>query len=172
MSSVEVTIAAAHERLAFENLMQLYTHDFSTQWYDRPTGEVDDEGRFPAYPLDAYWREADHVPLLLRSNSRIIGFALLNRVPHTDRPIDRNMAEFFVLRKHRRTGAGTAAAQAILSRYPGIWEAAIARRNVTGLAFWRKAIGEHPLARHIEEIDLATQVWNGPVLRFRIHPAG
>ena len=168
MSPVEVVVASPKERIVFENLMQLYTHDFSEHWYDRPIGEVDHEGRFPAYALDPYWRDQDHVPLLLRTGSQIIGFALLNRVTHTDRPVDRNMAEFFVLRKHRRSGAGTTAAQAIFTRYPGMWEAAIARRNVTGLSFWRRAIGEHPLAQHIAEIDLATPVWNGPVLRFRI----
>ena len=92
MSTVEVVVAKLAERIVFENLMQLYTHDFSEQWYDRPTGEVDEQGRFPPYALDAYWREPDHVPLLLRSNSRIVGFALLNRVTHTDRPLDRNMA--------------------------------------------------------------------------------
>jgi hypothetical protein len=92
MANVEVVIAAREQRPVFENLMQLYTHDFSEQWYDRPTGEVDEQGRFPAYPLDAYWREPDHVPLLLRANSRIIGFALLNRLTHTNRPLDRNMA--------------------------------------------------------------------------------
>src|SRR6185369_645871 len=129
MSVVEVVVASPNERVVFENLMQLYTHDFSEQWYDRPTGEVDEQGRFPAYPLDPYWRQPDHIPLLLRQNSKIIGFALLNRLTHTDRPLDRNMAEFFVLRKHRRSGAGTQAAQAIFSRYPGMWEAAIARRN-------------------------------------------
>ena len=168
MSVVEVVVAGPNERVVFENLMQLYTHDFSEQWYDRPTGEVDEQGRFPAYPLDPYWRQPDHIPLLLRQNSKIIGFALLNRLTHTDRPLDRNMAEFFVLRKHRRSGAGTQAAQAIFSRYPGMWEAAIARRNVTGLSFWRRAIGEHPLSQHIEEVDVSTAGWNGPVLRFRI----
>jgi predicted acetyltransferase len=168
MTAVEVAIASRNERIVFENLMQLYTHDFSEYWYDRPTGEVDSEGRFPPYQLDPYWRDEGHLPLLLRAGSNIVGFALLNRLTHTDRPLDHNMAEFFVLRKHRRTGAGTAAAQAIFSRYPGMWEAAIARRNVSALAFWRRAIGEHPLAQHIEEIDLATPAWNGPVLRFRI----
>ncbi len=166
--SVEVAVATASQRPAFENLMQLYTHDFSEHWYDRPIGEVDQQGRFPPYALDPYWRDEGHVPLLLRLNSHIVGFALLNRLTHTDRQLDRNMAEFFVLRKHRRSGAGTAAAQAIFTRYPGMWEAAIARRNVSGLAFWRRAIGEHPLAQHIEEIDLNTPAWNGPVLRFRI----
>lgn len=168
MVRVEVVVAAPHQRIVFENLMQLYTHDFSEHWYDRPTGEVDEHGRFPDYPLDAYWREKEHIPLLLRADSHIIGFALLNRLTHTNRPVDRNMAEFFVLRKHRRTGAGTAAAQAIFSRYPGMWEAAIARRNVAALSFWRRAIGEHPLSQQIEEIDIATPDWNGPVLRFRI----
>ena len=110
MSTVEVVVAKPAERIVFENLMQLYTHDFSEQWYDRPIGEVDEQGRFPPYALDPYWRQPDHIPLLLRANSRIVGFALLNRVTHTDRPLDRNMAEFFVLRKHRRSGAGTAAA--------------------------------------------------------------
>jgi hypothetical protein len=52
-----------------------------------------------------------------------------------------------------------------------MWEAAIARRNVAATAFWRRAIGEHPLSQHIEEIDLATPAWNGPVLRFRIRAA-
>jgi predicted acetyltransferase len=168
MSSVEVVVAAAQQRVVIENLMQLYTHDFSEHWYDRPTGEVDENGRFPDYPLDPYWGEKEHIPLLLRADSRVIGFALLNRVTHTDRVVDRNMAEFFVLRKHRRTGAGTAAAQAIFSRYPGMWEAAIARRNVAALAFWSRAIREHPFSQQIEEIDVATPNWNGPVLRFRI----
>jgi len=172
MSTIEVTVAGRHERVVFENLMQLYTHDFSEQWYDRPTGEVDHEGRFPAYPLDPYWHEPDHIPLLLRSNAHIIGFALLNRLTHTNRPVDRNMKLAGGAASTIPRSAGTAAAQAIFSRYPGMWEAAIARRNVTGVAFWRKAIGEHPLAQHIEEIDLNSAVWNGPVLRFRIRGTG
>jgi predicted acetyltransferase len=108
------------------------------------------------------------VPLLLHVDSHIVGFALLNHHNHTDRPLDHNMAEFFILRKHRRGGLGTAAAQAIFTRYPGVWEAAVARRNLGGLAFWHKAIGEHPLVQEVEEIDIATAAWNGPVMRFRI----
>jgi predicted acetyltransferase len=52
-----------------------------------------------------------------------------------------------------------------------MWEAAIARRNVAALAFWRRAIGEHPLSQQIEEIDVSRPDWNGPVLRFRIRAA-
>ena len=81
------------------------------------------------------------------------------------------MAEFFVVRAHRRGGAGTNAARAIFSRYPGTWEAAVSRRNVGALPFWRHAIKGHPNVSEIEELDLNTADWNGPIIRFRIGAA-
>ena len=172
MREVSVARAAPHERRALENLMQLYIHDFSERWVDRPEGELRDDGRFPDYPLDAYWREANHVPLLVRRSGRLVGFALLNDSSHTDRAVDRNMAEFFIVRKHRRSGVGTAAAHTIFSRYPGQWEAAVARTNTAALSFWRGAVKQHPASEGIEECDIARSAWNGPVLRFRIRESG
>lgn len=169
MSEVELAIAAPHEREALANLMQLYVHDFSEQWWDRPEGELQDDGRFEPYPfLDDYWREADRTPLLIRYRGRLAGFALVNGVSHSGLPLDRNVAEFFVVRKHRRAGVGQAAAQAIFSRWPGVWEAAVARRNTGALTFWRKAVRGHPQARDIQELDFETAAWTGPILRFRI----
>ena len=172
MPGVEVTVARPEDRDALANMMQLYVHDFSEQWAGTSRGDLQDDGRFPAYPhWDAYWREADRVPLLLRLDGPLIGFALLNGVAHSGLPVDRNMAEFFIARKYRRSGVGTAAAQKIFSRYPGLWEAAVARRNTGALAFWRNAIGRHPFAKDVEETDLSTSAWNGPVIRFRIRPS-
>jgi predicted acetyltransferase len=168
MDGLEVTIAAADERLIIERMMQFYTHDFSEQWWDRPDGELQDDGLFSAYPLDPYWRDADHIPLLIRRDGKLAGFALLNAASHSGRAVDRNMAEFFVVRKHRRGGVGMAVARTIFSRYPGVWEAAVARRNVGALAFWRRAAKDHPWAETFEEFDVATEAWNGPILRFRI----
>ena len=127
MSDIEVMAARAEERDALANMMQLYTHDFSEQWSTTPRGDLQDDGRFPAYPLDAYWREADHVPLLFRLGGSLMGFALLNGLSHSGRPVERNMAEFFITRKYRRCGLGSAAAQKIFSCYPGLWEIAVAQ---------------------------------------------
>ena len=80
------------------------------------------------------------------------------------------MAEFFIVRKHRRSGVGRAAAQTIFSRYAGLWEVAVARRNVPAQAFWRGAIGSHPAVRDVEEFDQATAEWEVPIMRFRIAP--
>jgi predicted acetyltransferase len=166
--NVQVVTAEPHDRAVLANLMQLYVHDFSEHWAGRSEGELGENGRFPDYPLDPYWSDPTHVPLLIRIDAKLTGFALLNNASHTGRPVERNMAEFFIVRKHRRGGIGTLAAHLIFSRYPGQWESAIARRNAAALAFWRNAIRRHPLATEIDELDIASPAWNGPVIRFRV----
>jgi predicted acetyltransferase len=181
MAEVEVMVAEPHERGTLANLMQLYVHDFSEHWAGQGDGgladnaafaELGDDGRFSDYPLEPYWLDEGHVPLLLRVGGRLAGFALLDRRSHGVGEVDRNVAEFFVARFHRRGGVGTAAARAIFSRYPGRWEAAIARRNVGALAFWRRAVSGHPQVRGLEEVDVSGAAWNGPVLCFRIGEGG
>jgi predicted acetyltransferase len=165
---IEVGLARLEERAALDRLIQLYIHDFSELWSGTPRGELRDDGSFWMYPLEPYWEEPTRVPLLIRRGGHLAGFALLNVVTHSGRPADRNMAEFFVVRKHRRSGVGRAVAQEIFSRYPGLWEVAVVRPNVHALTFWRGTIGSHPAAREIEETEVASEAWNGPIIRFTI----
>jgi predicted acetyltransferase len=168
MPTVDVTPAGPDQRAALENLTQLYIHDFSEFWRGTADGELGPDGRFSPYALDAYWRDEDRVPLVISVDGGLAGFALLNRVSHSGRAVDRNMAEFFVARKHRRGGVGTRAARLIFSRYPGRWETAVARKNLAALAFWRRVIEDHPSVSGVERLDLTSAQWNGPVFRFRI----
>ena len=169
MAEIEVTPAPLGARTAIANLFQLYVHDFSEQWAGSERGELNADGRFGEYPpLDSYWQDADHVPLLIRVDGILAGFALLDRHSYSGGSLDRNMAEFFVVRKHRRNGVGRRAVHAIFDRYPGQWEAAVARRNLAALAFWRAAVSSHARVETSEEIDSQTAEWNGPILRFRI----
>ena len=175
MSGLEISIASPAHKDALRNMMQLYVHDFSEHWAGRSQAEwagnerfalLGEDGRFLDYPLDDYWGAADHVPLLIRSGGHLAGFALLNKHAHSGLPVDRNMAEFFVARYHRRSGTGTRAAHEIFSRYPGVWETAVARRNIGAQGFWRNAAASHPRASGIEETDHQSAEWNGPILRF------
>lgn len=168
MAGFDIALAGIEEKGALENLFQLYVHDFSEFWAGKPQGELNDDGRFGPYPMDACWAEPDNIPLLLRVDGRLAGFALINRTSHSGGELDRNMAEFFVVRKHRRSGLGMYAAQVIFSRYPGRWEAAVARANTPALAFWRRAVTTHPDLIEADEVDVSDDHWNGPVLRFRI----
>jgi predicted acetyltransferase len=166
---VSVQPASRRERVVIENLLQLYVHDFSELWAggDDTRGEVGADGRFAPYPLAAYWRDPRCVPLLIRFGDKIAGFMLMDAHSHSGAPVDRNVAEFFVLRKHRRSGIGAQAAQTVFARYPGIWEAAVVRRNAAALAFWRQTISGCAGHAGIEEIDSHGPDWDGPILRFR-----
>ena len=163
MPGITVTVARPEERPLLENLFQLYVHDFSEFWQGQDRGELEPDGRFEPYPLEDYWNGEDRVPLLLRREGHLAGFALINRHFHSGRTGDWSMAEFFIVRKHRRGGLGLAAARAIFALYPGRWEAAVVRANLPALAFWRKVANGCGAA---EEIDVRTDDWNGPILRF------
>lgn len=168
MVDVAIEVVQGQARRPIEALWQLYVHDFSELWAGQARAELEPDGRFHLGPLLAYWADPGCIAHLIRAGGHIAGFALVDRTTHSGRPLDRNMAEFFVVRKHRRSGVGRRAAHALFTAYPGQWEAAVARANTGALHFWRCAVGSHPGATHIEEVDMSDRRWNGPVLRFRI----
>jgi len=168
MIDVDVRRARADERPVFENLFQLYTHDFSEHWAGTSRGDVDEDGRFAPHPLDPYWTDPEHIPLLFRVSGRIAGFALLDRTSRANSSLDRNVAEFFILRKYRRAGIGTACAHTMLARFPGRWEIAVAACNKVALQFWRRGVETCPGLLDCSEIAEASSDWNGPVLRFEL----
>jgi predicted acetyltransferase len=170
--AVTIEAAGLDRQTTLANLMQLYIHDFSELWAGTPDGELQEDGTFGPYPeLDAYGMEPQRAAWLIRVDTSLAGFALVNTATHSGRPADWNMAEFFVARKHRRGGAGTAAAQAIFTSLPGLWEVAVARRNIGALAFWRRAITAAAGVGNVEETDHTTAVWNGPIIRFSLKEA-
>lgn len=168
MADVTLEVAAVERRSALENLFQLYTHDFSEFWAGREDGEVQEDGRFPQYiHLDSYWSEPDRTPLFIRVEGYLAGFALVNSVSHSGLPVDHAVAEFFVMRKHRRFGVGLAAAVKLLGHRPGQWEMAVARRNTRALPFWRRVAAE-VAGLAVEEVDRDNDLWNGPIVRCRV----
>jgi len=168
MPKVEVEVAGPEQRETIANLFQPYTHDFSGFWVGLPEGELGEDGRFQAYPyLDSYWTEADREPLLIRVDSKLAGFALINTFAHSGLPADFSMAEFFVARKYRRSGVGLAAAVGIIRARPGQWDIAVVRKNLAAQPFWRRVAAE-VAAGQVEEMDKNDDLWNGLILRFRI----
>ena len=105
----------------------------------------------PNYPwLDAYWTDSDRKAYLFDVDGHPAGFALVRL---TD-PIE--LAEFFILRKYRRTGVGTAAAREAIARHAGRWIVTQIPSNEPATAFWRHAIPvsfeEHRLPDgHVEQ---------------------
>jgi predicted acetyltransferase len=167
--TVRLTKAVREDARVIDNLLQLYTHDFSEFWAGTSRGEVNPDGRFEAYPLDDYWSRPAWSALLIWRNQALAGFSLINDKTHSGETADRNMGEFFILRKHRGQGVGRLAAELIFSSQKGSWEVAVARKNAQAYKFWRKTIHAAGKASDIREMDLHGEKWNGPVFRFAWH---
>jgi predicted acetyltransferase len=164
--SVSVSGAEHAQAPLIQNLMQLYTHDFSEFWRGTSRGDVNAQGLFDAYPLDEYWANANWAAMLIWCDRVLAGFCLVNDRTHSGLPAQRNMAEFFILRKHRGRGVGRLAAESIFSRQPGIWEVAVARKNAQAREFWRKTIQRSARCSQLQELDLQDERWNGAIFRF------
>ncbi len=144
---VELQAVAPGEKEVLRRLMQLYLHDFSEF-----TGEdVDARGEYAYRYFDHYFRleegESRHA-LFIRAGGRLAGFALVRQVGGQN-----SMAEFFVMRKYRRSGVGTAAAREVFARFPGEWKVAELAANVPAQAFWRKVIAGVSAGAYSEEVD-------------------
>lgn len=155
-------------RATLDNLFQLYVHDFSELWAGSARAELSEDGLFELDGgLASYWSEAGAEALLIRADGRVAGFALVDRRAHSGLALDHSVAEFFVVRKHRRAGVGLRAARALFASRPGLWEAAVAAKNVGAQQFWRTTI-ERAGARDIEVVEGDGERWTGPIFRFRI----
>jgi predicted acetyltransferase len=134
---VEVLPAAADQETILANLLELYAHDFS-EFHDLAIGE---DGRFGYEFLALYWSDPDRYPFLVKSDGHLAGLVLVKRGPAIfDSHVVWDMAEFFVLRGHRRRGIGTLMAHEIWRRFPGAWEVRVMQSNVAANHFWAHAV--------------------------------
>jgi predicted acetyltransferase len=155
-------LATKKDEVTLDNLVQLYAHDFS-EFVPLDVGE---DGRFEGLPLGPYWVDAWRHAFLFRVGETLAGFALVHarsKLTAEDGVFD--MAEFFVLRKFRRSGVGRAAAFALFDRFRGRWEVRQRVANQGATAFWRRVIGAYTHDR-FEDTPWSNDVWTGPVQRF------
>jgi predicted acetyltransferase len=143
-SSPEVllNIATLQDAPLLANLLQLYIYDLSEAF---PNVELGADGRYSYEKLPLYWSEPERrFPFLIRFEGRAVGFVLVTRgSPASDDPEVFDVAEFFVLRRYRRSGVGRGAAFLLWDRLPGRWIVRVSEGNPGGLRFWTGVIGEY-----------------------------
>jgi predicted acetyltransferase len=162
---METRIVAAEPsaREALRNLFQLYAYDFS----EVLPLEVAETGRFDVESaIDTCWADPSRFPFLFRAGVHIAGFAIVDHKSKLTGASDVwDMAEFFVLRRYRRAGIGTALAHRLFAAHPGEWEVRQRGTNRAATAFWRRAIAAYTGDRFREEL-FDDDRWRGPVQRF------
>jgi predicted acetyltransferase len=142
--TVELLRASVRDKAVLRRLLQLYHYDLS-EW----TGEdVDEHGEFPHRYLDHYWTDPDSHPFLIRLANECAGFALVR----TDGVND--MAEFFVMRKYRRTGIGREAARRVFAMFPGPWQVRQLHGNDAAIAFWRAVVPSDYEETTVDEVTI------------------
>jgi predicted acetyltransferase len=130
ISRVELEPVSYADKTVLRQLCEFYIYDYSEYmgW------DVDEHGTFGYRFIDHYWTDPDRHPLFIRVDGRLAGFALVRAGdPH-------DMAEFFVMRKYRRTGVGAEAARQVFASFAGAWQVRQIAENVAATAFWRATI--------------------------------
>jgi predicted acetyltransferase len=139
-AAVALELATAADAPLLANLLALYMHDLSEIFAVEP----DASGRFVYERLPLYTSEpGQRFAFVIRSAGRAVGFALVTRgSPASEDPEVLDVAEFFVLRRHRRSEIGKQAAFLLWNRLRGDWIVRVSEANRTGLPFWTRIIGE------------------------------
>src|SRR6266850_6458804 len=145
---VVLDVATPRDAGLLSNLLELYAHDLSETF----ALELGADGRFGYDTLPLYWSEPERrFPFLIRCGGRLVGFALVTRgSPASDDPDDFDVAEFFVVRRHRRSGVGRRAAFLLWNRFPVRWIIRVSEGNHGGLPFWASVIAEYTSGALVE----------------------
>ncbi|HEV7667498.1 MAG TPA: hypothetical protein VGS22_03160 [Thermoanaerobaculia bacterium] len=138
---VVLDLATPGDEAVLSNLLELYAHDLSETF----SLELRPDGRFGYEKLPLYWPEPERrFPFLIRLGRQLAGFALVTRAsPGSDDPEDFDVAEFFIVRRHRRSGVGRRAAFLLWDRFPVRWIVRVTEGNHRGQRFWESIIREY-----------------------------
>ncbi|MCZ6855185.1 MAG: GNAT family N-acetyltransferase [Gammaproteobacteria bacterium] len=120
------------------NLLALYLHDMA-EWFEFDSGE---DGTY-SYATEKFWSDRYDV-YFAYAGTIPIGFGLVGPAdPYIDDPGGKDFEEFFVVRRHRRSGIGRGLAAHIWDAHPGGWLIRVYQGNLPALPFWRGAIADY-----------------------------
>lgn len=149
-TQISLQLATRAQESTLANLLELYMHDMSEVFPLR----ISDEGKFGYAWLPTYWAEPDRrFPYLIRSESAgLLGFVLTTvGSPGSDDPNCLDVAEFFVLRRFRRSKVGTTAIQMLWDQRPGHWVVRVSEGNPEGSGFWPNVVAAYSGGKFTEK---------------------
>ena len=134
--SVTIEPVAEADRPLLWRFVQYYMHDLS-EFDSRGPGA---DGEFSYDYFDLYFppMAPGRQAFFVRAGGALAGFALLRRLENGRM----QMAEFFILRSHRRYGVGREAVAQLFALWPGPWDLTIHPNNLGAQRFWAGAIEE------------------------------
>ena len=159
---MEITLPKVEykEKSVLRNLMELYLHDFS----EYESLDVGEQGLYEYAWIDHYFTEPGRHAFFIRVDGCLAGFVLVRVGWFGFVENFHQIAEFFIMRKYRRKGVGSAVAVTVFDLFPGQWEVWEIDKNLPAQAFWRKVIGDYTSGQY-EELRRPEE-WEGPIQTF------
>ncbi|WP_447004169.1 GNAT family N-acetyltransferase [Saccharothrix isguenensis] len=158
---VALVAVAEADKPVLANLIQLYQHDFS-EIRELPLTR---HGTFGYSYLDHYFTERAREAYFIENGGEPAGFALARG--DVDADGSWNVAEFFVVRGHRRKGVAREAARLLFARHPGVWTLNFDHANDAAAAFWPSVAASIAVG----PVDAADVVGEVPCTRLRFRVA-
>ncbi|WP_341280824.1 GNAT family N-acetyltransferase [Paenibacillus sp. FSL H8-0537] len=138
--------------------MALFLHDLSEYADDI---KIDDTGMHRFDVLDLFFEKDGLTPFFIQADGELIGFILIQSGAYTNpEHADYVLNSFFMLKRYRGKGMGTAAALAFFEGYPGRYCCGQLKRNVPAIKFWKKVYA----ARKVEYYELEREEDGQPVV--------
>lgn len=159
MTHIEIRCAQAIDRLPIYRMLELYQYELSDIWDQ----ELDAHGEY-GYALDRFWDSKSCSAYVAKVGGHYAGFALVDTAVKVGSQ-GHWMDQFFVLKKYRRSGMGTALARHVFSVLPGAWEVGQMLNNHSARAFWQRVLAEYTDGQFAEH-KLAGGWWEGFVQCF------
>jgi len=116
--------------------------------------KLSESGHSEPDQLSRWFSDLAAIPLLILQSSAPVGFAMVTRA--TGAGVQElkcyRIAEFFIVRSHRRLGIGARAVELILDRFAGRWEILEYLRNPAAVKFWRRVVSSYTGGRFEERV--------------------
>ncbi|MCR8845878.1 GNAT family N-acetyltransferase [Paenibacillus sp. SC116] len=159
---IELVEVQEEEKSILRQLLELYEYDFS-EFNDR---DVNKFGLYGYTYFDHYWTEDDRNAYFIKVNGHFAGFVMINEHCYLyPSGTAKSIAEFFVMRKYRKSGVGREAAVQIFDTYKGNWEVLQHGENDASKLFWEKVIHAYSNGQY-ELKDVVTEDWTGQGIVF------
>lgn len=134
--------ATKEDKETIQNLGRFYVYEMYRYCGFLPTWEAPANGLFECVDLSSYCEDPACHAFLIKVDSELAGFVLINKVGSTP-DVDWNIAEFFVISKFQGKGVGRHVAEQVFNQFPGIWETTQIPENKAAIDFWKDVVNHY-----------------------------
>ncbi len=146
---------------AVAQLLELYQYDLSKIWLQ----DMDGQAKY-GYDLTRHECGATSFAHVACLGAQYVGVALVAPAMVT-RTQGVWMEQFFIHKRYRRSGVGSALARHVFASHPGLWEVGQVPENVAAQSFWRKVIAQIT-SNNFTELQVTQGWWQGVVQQFDV----